>query len=112
MSARLRVEFEVAKPTQRLAAVAALSAEEFTAEVKKVRGKKAPLSVAGVKRMREAHAESVVPLQTLAREAASLERTVSDLVNDAFGLTPEDVKLMWDTAPPRMPIPAPGVIKT
>jgi hypothetical protein len=28
---------------------------------------------------------------------------LSDLVNAAFGLTPAEVKLMWDTAPPRMP---------
>jgi len=28
-------------------------------------------------------------------------------VNQAYGLTPEEVSLMWATAPPRMPIPAP-----
>ena len=32
-----------------------------------------------------------------------LERTLSDLINAAYGLTPEEVKLMWATAPPRMP---------
>ena len=31
------------------------------------------------------------------------EGRLSDLVNDAYGLTPEDVALMWATAPPRMP---------
>ena len=38
------------------------------------------------------------------REAEQLERRLSDLVNDAYGLTPEEVRLMWDTAPPRMPL--------
>jgi hypothetical protein len=33
-----------------------------------------------------------------------LERKLSDLVNVAYGLTPEDVGLMWRTAPPRMPL--------
>jgi len=28
---------------------------------------------------------------------------VADLVNAAYGLTPEEVALMWQTAPPRMP---------
>ena len=45
--------------------------------------------------------------KTLAREALHLERLISDEVNAAYGLTPEDVKLMWATAPPRMPIPPP-----
>lgn len=37
-----------------------------------------------------------------------LERTLSDFVNTAYSLTPEEVKLMWNTAPPRMPfIPLP-----
>jgi hypothetical protein len=31
------------------------------------------------------------------------ERQLSDLVNAAYGLTPEEVALMWATAPPRMP---------
>jgi hypothetical protein len=33
-----------------------------------------------------------------------LERTLSDLVNQAYGLTPAEIELMWQTAPPRMPI--------
>jgi len=36
-----------------------------------------------------------------------LERRLSDLVNAAYSLTPDEIKLMWATAPPRMPIPPP-----
>lgn len=36
-------------------------------------------------------------------EALQLERTLSDLVNAAYHLTPEEIALMWATAPPRMP---------
>jgi hypothetical protein len=43
----------------------------------------------------------------LAAEARDLERRVSDLVNAAYGLTPEEVDLMWRTAPPRMPFGPP-----
>jgi hypothetical protein len=35
----------------------------------------------------------------------NLERTLSDLVNQAYSLTPAEIDLMWKTAPPRMPIP-------
>jgi hypothetical protein len=37
-----------------------------------------------------------------------LENEISCLVNEAYGLMPEDIALMWDTAPPRMPIPKPA----
>jgi hypothetical protein len=41
-------------------------------------------------------------------QAAQLEKELSALVNQAYGLTPEDEQLMWATAPPRMPIPPPA----
>ena len=100
------MEFGIEKPSQKLADVVSLEPDTLAAEVKKIRGKAAPLTVAGLKQLKDEHAASVVPLQALAREAAGLERRVSDLVNAAYGLTPEDVKLMWATAPPRMPIAA------
>jgi hypothetical protein len=34
-------------------------------------------------------------------------RTLSDLVNQAYALTPAEIALMWQTAPTRMPIPPP-----
>jgi hypothetical protein len=102
----LRSEFGVEKPTQKLQALAALGADDFVAEVKKA-GKKG-LGVAELKRLKDEYTKSVLPLHKLAREAEQLERQVSDVVNAAFGLTPVDVKLMWDTAPPRMPISRPA----
>jgi hypothetical protein len=32
-----------------------------------------------------------------------LERRLSDLVNQAYRLTEEEIALLWQTAPPRMP---------
>jgi hypothetical protein len=43
------------------------------------------------------------PVRQARTEAAALERRLSDLVNDAYGLTVEEVDLLWKTAPPRMP---------
>ncbi len=65
----LRVEFAVEKPSQKLQDVAALDSGVLVDEVKKARGKKKPLSVADLKRLREEHGRSIVPLQTLAAEA-------------------------------------------
>ena len=75
-------------------ALTALDADGLIGEVKKLRGKKKPVTVADMKRLKQEHAASVVPLQALEREADGLERQVSDLVNEAFGLTPEDVRLL------------------
>jgi hypothetical protein len=104
----LAVEFGIEKPTQKLQDLVSLDADAFAAEVKKVRGRSKPLSVADVKRLKAEHADTVVPLQELATEANTLENRVSDLVNAAYGLTPDEIDLMWKTAPPRMPIPRPA----
>lgn len=100
----LKVEHAIEKPTQRLQGFIDLDSDGFLAEVKKIRGKKNPLSAAAVKSLRDEFAGTVEPAQALAREATDLEHAVSDLVNAAYGLTPADIDLLWATAPPRMPI--------
>jgi hypothetical protein len=105
----LKVEFAVEKPSQKLQDVANLDADTLATEVQKARGKKKPLSVAQEKALKDEHARSVRPLQALAAEARQLERRVAELVNAAYGLTAEEVALLWRTAPPRMPGEPPGV---
>ncbi len=105
---RLKADFGVEKPSQKLQDVAALDADALAAEVQKARGRRNPLSVSQTKALKEEHARSVRPLQALAAEARRLERRVAELVNAAYGLTPEEVALMWQTAPPRMPGEPPG----
>jgi len=103
----LKVEHEISKPSLKLQSPIALDSDALVAEVRKLRGRKKPLSLAALRGLREEHARTIVPAQALAAEARGLERQVSDLVNDAYGLTPADVRLMWETAPPRMPIGPP-----
>ena len=104
----LKVEFDVAKPTLKLQAPADLDADALVAEVKKARGKGKTLTAAGLKALRGEHTSVVAPVRALAAEASALERRLSDLVNAAYGLTADDVRLMWDTAPPRMPLTPPA----
>jgi hypothetical protein len=54
-------------------------------------------------RLNREYAETIAPARETASEAAALERRLSDRVNEAYALTPEEVDLMWRTAPPRMP---------
>jgi hypothetical protein len=55
--------------------------------------------------LRAEYTATIEPARLLAAEALQLEYRLHDLVNEAYGLTPEEVRLMWDTAPPRMTIP-------
>jgi len=71
--------------------------------------KKTGLSAAQIARLRKEHADSIEPARLAASHALALERQLSDLVNAAYGLTEEEVQLMWDTAPPRMPFGSPGI---
>ncbi|WP_425615271.1 N-6 DNA methylase [Anatilimnocola sp. NA78] len=99
----LRVEYDIEKASLKLQALTELDSDAFVAEVKRIRGKKNPLSAAALKSLRDEHARTIEPARAQAAEALQLERQLSDLVNEAYDLTPAEVALMWETAPPRMP---------
>ncbi len=99
----LRVQHEIDKPSLNLQSPIDLDSDAFVAKVKKVRGKKNPLSAAALKNLREEHARTIEPARALAAESLTLERRLSDLVNEAYHLTPEEIAFLWQTAPPRMP---------
>jgi SAM-dependent methyltransferase len=101
----LASEHQVVKSTQRLADPLSLSSDELIEEVRRVRKK--PLSAAAVRSLREEHARTIAPFAERLREAERLEAELSDLVCQAYGLTPDEIELMWQTAPPRMPTARP-----
>ena len=80
------------------------------AKVRRIQGKQQPLATAGVHALRDEYTRTIEPVRALAAETLTLERTLSDLVNQAYGLTPAEIALMWQTAPPRMPIPPPTTL--
>ncbi|MGO9111380.1 MAG: Eco57I restriction-modification methylase domain-containing protein, partial [Thermoguttaceae bacterium] len=104
----LRLQYEIEKPSLKLQSPIDLDSDGFVAEVVKVRGKKKPLTAAALKALRDEHANTIQPARKLAAEAITLENTISNLVNEAYSLTPGEVALLWETAPPRMPISRAG----
>jgi hypothetical protein len=84
-----------------------LDIESFVAELRSARGRRRPLSPADVAAARAAWRESVAPVRDRLREAERLERELSGLVNASYGITPDEARLMWETAPPRMPPASP-----
>lgn len=92
------------KPGNKLTAFGELTQDGFIAEVKKRRPREAVrLSPANVTELQHVYGDYALPMQARQAEASKLEHLVSDLVNQAYGLTPDDIELMWKTAPPRMP---------
>ena len=85
----LRVEYEVEKATLKLQSPFETDCDGFVAEVRKVRGEKKPLSAAVLANLREEYARSIDPTRAFAAEALNLESEVSDLVNEAYSLTPK-----------------------
>lgn len=75
------------------------------AEVKNIRGRKLPLTAAGLQALRQEYTNTIDPARHHAAEALALEQQLNTLVNQAYALTPEETALLWTTAPPRMPIP-------
>jgi hypothetical protein len=101
----LRTEFSIETPGQKLEAFATLDEAAFVEEVRKRRPKSVgKLSPAALRALRDGYAEQATPVQQRQTEALKLERRLADLVNAAYCLTPEDINLLWRTAPPRMPV--------
>lgn len=100
----LRHEFGLDKPGRALAEPQRLDADGFVAAVRAALPRARKLSAADIARLKAEYAETVAPARAAAAEILTLERRLSDLVNAAYGLTPEEVALMWRTAPPRMPL--------
>jgi DNA-binding SARP family transcriptional activator len=102
----LQIQYKVKKISRKLENFADLNFEELIEEVIKQLPKSKssdPLGVKGLKSIREAYNEYVPDIKTRKQEALNLEKRLSDLVNQAYQLTPEEIELMWKTAPPRMP---------
>jgi hypothetical protein len=105
----LRTEFDVTEPGQRLEAFATLTEEDFVREVGRRRPRQGTRSSpADLHMLRGNYADYATRVRALDAESAQLERRLADLVNRAYGLTPQEVDLLWRTAPPRMPGAAPA----
>lgn len=100
----LRHEFNVDKPGRPLLEPHKLDADGFVTAVRTASPKSRKWSAAEIARLKQEYADTVTPAREAAAGILALERQLSDLVNAAYGLTPEEVALMWRTAPPRMPL--------
>jgi hypothetical protein len=100
----LQHEFGLNKVGSGLAEPHKLDADGFVTAVCASLPKSRKWSAAEIARLKQEYADTLVPARQAAADILALERKLSDLVNAAYGLTPDEVALMWRTAPPRMPL--------
>jgi hypothetical protein len=105
----LAVTWEILKPPAALADPFALSSDAYAQTLRAALPvRRRTLSSAAVAAIRAEYAATIAPVAARLAEATRLESELSRLVNKAYGLTQDDERLMWATAPPRMPIAPPG----
>jgi hypothetical protein len=105
----LAVEFGLDKPKGRLLTATTLDAEGFTSAVRASVPKRRKLTASEIAELKREHSVTIEPARHARGEIFTLELGLSDLVNEAYGLTPEEKQLMWRTAPPRMPFTPAGL---
>ena len=77
------------RPNQRTAPF--FNSDIWVGEVKRIRGKKQPLTAAGVHALRDEYTRTIAPARALAAETLKLERALSDLGNQACDQQPYSV---------------------
>ena len=105
----LRHTIGIEATNRELASPSRLAEDEFVAAVITSLSKKKKSTAAEIGELRREHAATIEPARQARAEIFALENQLSDLVNEAYGLTPEEVALMWRTAPPRMPFTPAGL---
>jgi len=106
----LQIEYKIEKLGNKLEDFATLEFPDFVEEVRKrmpkpktAKKSSDPLSIPAFTALRKAHNDYVPEINSRKNEALKLEQRLSDLINQAYQLTPEEIDLMWKIAPPRMP---------
>jgi hypothetical protein len=71
------VEYGIEKPSNKLLALPELDSNTWVSEVKRIRGKKQPLSSAGLHALRDEYTRAIEPTRALAAETLTLERPLN-----------------------------------
>lgn len=99
----LKHSFAIAKPSRALLNFDALTPDAFVTAVQAAIPRRRKLTAGDIAELKREHGATIEPARAARRTMFTLEQQLSDLVNTAYGLTAEEVALMWETAPPRMP---------
>ena len=102
-------EWQLANLPRTLRDTSSLEVDDFITAVRTALPKKRKLTAGEIGELGREHAATIEPARQARAESFATERKLSDLVNEAYGLTAAEVELMWHTAPPRMPFTPAGL---
>ncbi|WP_291847491.1 Eco57I restriction-modification methylase domain-containing protein [Bradyrhizobium sp.] len=102
-TAWLRHQVGLISPKQIARVQRAVDSDDFVSAIRDSLPKRRNISSNEMTHLATEYAEAIVPLQNRRADVFRVENELSHLVNSAYGLTPDEVQLMWHTAPPRMP---------
>ena len=103
----LQIEFSNVQVNTALRQASLLDSDGFIAAVRAALPRRQSLTPTQLRQLRDAFAETAEPARTARGELLAHERALATMVERAYGLTSEEVALLWRTAPPRMPLPPP-----
>lgn len=83
------------------------NSDGFVAAIRAALPRRQSLTPAQLRQLRDAFVDTAEPARAARGELLAHERALAAMVERAYGLTQEEVALMWRTAPPRMPLPPP-----
>lgn len=86
-----------------------LEARQFIESIKDALPRKKRISAGDIAELNREYAATIEPVRVRRDETFGLEQRLSNLVNEAYGLTAAEIDLMWHTAPPRMPFTPTGL---
>ncbi|WP_316227142.1 MULTISPECIES: Eco57I restriction-modification methylase domain-containing protein [unclassified Bradyrhizobium] len=110
MSDWLRHEWELERSSAKHSELLSLDADAFVGAIRAALPKKRKLSSTDISTLKREHATIIEPARRARAAIVASEYQLSDIVNEAYGLTPEDVQLMWESAPIRMPFMPAGFV--
>lgn len=105
----VRHTFDIAKPSRALLNFDALTPDAFVTVLQAALPRRRKLTAGDIADLKREHGATIEPARAARRTMFALEQQLSELVNSAYGLTADEVALMWDTAPPRMPFTPHGL---
>jgi hypothetical protein len=100
----LRMQYGVDAPGNKLSDMESTTSDDFVTEAIKRRPKAlGVMKATGHAALRSLYTEDVGEMKRRRDAMRVDERALAKIVHQAYGLTPDDEQLLWESAPPRMP---------
>jgi hypothetical protein len=107
----LHQEYGIKRGFAALRNPSALSFDDYIKALKGGLEKGRKLTALEVNELKREYGTTLAPAIKSRLEIKQFEGSISDIVNAAYGLSQEEIALLWSSAPPRMPFTPAGVIE-